>query len=202
MNELEKWFWQTTYASYFSIYSLSKQRKAFSKFQKFCKGQVPEALYKASASEVFEAVEFPSKMNYGSVRSKALGLFMIKSVIENIMLDDFEFEGFHSFFKTDKDFTLLFPIFKVTDYQPKLKNLTGRRKIKDYSFILDGDVLSFDYEANFVDDSILENKHNIKSVKESRYYLISEKERDFVESLDINYNGTDRYDDRKQVYLL
>jgi len=201
LKELEKWFWQTTYSSYFSIYSLSKQRKAFAKFQRFCKGDELEALYKASSNEAFEAVEFPSKMNYGSVRSKALGLFMIKTVIEEIEIDNYEFDEFYSLHKKDKDFALLFPKFKNDNYEPRLRSLTDRKKVKDYSFILNGENEKFNYSANFIDETILNNKNNIEEVKKVRYHLISESEGNFVESLDINYNGTDRYDKMKQIHL-
>ncbi|RED45245.1 uncharacterized protein DUF262 [Winogradskyella eximia] len=202
LNELERWFWQTTYASYFSIYSLSKQRKAFAKFQRFCRGEELEAIYKANDNEVFEAVEFPSKMNYGSVRSKALGLFMIKTLIEKTEIDDYDFDDFLSLSKHDKDFVLLFPKFESQTYETEFRALTRSKKIKDYSFILNGKTLNFDYQANFINNSILDCKNDIDKIKRLRYSLIAASESKFVESLDINYNGTDRYDENNDGQVI
>jgi uncharacterized protein with ParB-like and HNH nuclease domain len=193
LKELERWFWQTTYSSYFSIYSLSKQRKAFSQFQKFCKGEEVPLLYISSSNEVFDAPEFPTKIYYGSVRSKALGLFLIKHIIENGDINDFDFDDFYSFIKKEKDSALLFPKFKDLDYNPVFKDLTVRKSIKDFSFILKGSTPKFNYFANFIEDSMLEYKNNIKEFKRLRYELISKNEAKFVESLGIEYNGTDRY---------
>jgi uncharacterized protein with ParB-like and HNH nuclease domain len=158
LKELEKWFWQTTYSSYFSIYSLSKQRKAFAKFQKFCRGEESEALYRAYNNDEFESVEFPSKMNYGSVRSKALALFMIKNVLDETEVINYNFDDFYSIYKNDKDFTLLFPKFENENFHSKFNILTRRSKIKDFSYILNGNIANFDYDANFIDKEILDKK--------------------------------------------
>lgn len=199
LMQLEKWFWQTTYSSYFSIYSLSKQRKAFAEFQKFCTGEVSDPLYKASYNDVFETVEFPSKMNYGSVRSKALGLFLIKSLIGKNEIDDYKFDDFYSLNKKDKDFALLFPKFTDFDYNPKFKELGRRKNIKDYSFLLKGNVSNFNYEGNFINNRMILMNSNLDEIKRIRYRLISDKESEFVESLGINYNGTDRYSEEKII---
>ena len=39
LKKLKTWFWITTYASYFTMYSLSKQREAYYQFQKFLKDE-------------------------------------------------------------------------------------------------------------------------------------------------------------------
>lgn len=41
---------------------------------------------------------------------------------------------------------------------------------------------------------MLKLKDNIKEFKRKRYELISREEEDFVKSIGIAYNGTDRYD--------
>lgn len=195
LNELEKWFWQTTYSSCFSIYSLSKQRRAFNRFKEFCKGQIDTPLYKASRSDKFEVVEFPNKIYYGSVRSKALALFLIKNVFDNSFIDEYDFDEFYTFRREDKDSVLMFPKFKGLNYNPSFIDLTSRsRKNKDYSFILNGNITNFNYEANFINNEILNSKQDLNSLKKIRYNLISNKESSFVESLGLIYNFTDRYE--------
>lgn len=201
LKQLEKWFWQTTYSSYFSIYSLSKQRKAFSQFQSFCKGEEINPLYISSSNEVFEAPEFPTKIYYGSVRSKALGLFLIKYIIENANIGDYEFDDFYSFIKQEKDSALLFPKFKGLDYHPEYRDITTRKSIKDFSFILNGSIPNFNYSANFIEDSMLEYKSNIEEFKKLRYELISKNEAKFVKTLGIDYIGTDRYFKDESIIL-
>jgi hypothetical protein len=198
LNELEKWFWQTTYSSYFSIYSLSKQRRAFNKFKQFCKGEIDTPLYKASNNDKFEAAEFPNKIYYGSVRSKALALFLIKNLIDKSYIEDYDFDEFYSFRKEDKDSVMLFPKFKGLDYNPIMRDITSRpRKNKDYAFILNGRILNFNYEANFINDKMLNDNLNLANFKKMRYDLISNSESKFVESLGLAYNGTDKFD----IYL-
>lgn len=76
--ELKKWFWKTTYSNYFTIYSLSDQRKAFEKFSEFISNSNMQCFYNG-AGEIFSTMDFPQKIIRGSVRSKALTLFMINN---------------------------------------------------------------------------------------------------------------------------
>lgn len=76
LEKLKDWFWVTTYSNYFTIYNLSKQRKAYEHFQKFILETSETPLYFDRQNEVFESLEFPTKLDMGSVRSKALSLFM------------------------------------------------------------------------------------------------------------------------------
>lgn len=77
LEKLKDWFWVTTYSNYFTIYNLSKQRKAYEHFQKFILGTSETPLYFDRQNEVFESLEFPTKLDMGSVRAKALALFML-----------------------------------------------------------------------------------------------------------------------------
>lgn len=180
---LKKWFWQTSYSNYFSIYSLSKQRKAFSKFQEFSKGKLENPLYKAT-NERFSVPEFPKAIYYGSVRSKTLALFMIKNVVENnLNFENREIEDFYSLVPSQKDVEYMFPKFRGLDYYPPLSFIpltSHRRRNKDYSFIISEEAENFDYNANFLTDNILKDLNNLG---ENRYNLIRLKEKEFVESL-------------------
>jgi Protein of unknown function DUF262 len=78
LSVLENWFWVTTYANYFTIYNLSEQRLAYQQFQAFLKDEQinPIFFYKGKVDFVSTS-SFPQKVDLGSVRSKALLLFMI-----------------------------------------------------------------------------------------------------------------------------
>lgn len=191
LKKLEKWFWQTTYSSYFSIYSLSKQRKAFKQFQEFSLGNNKNPLYKVG-NEKFVTTEFPAKIYYGSVRSKALALFLIKNVIEKYpSLESKDLDDFYSLNKKDKDICLMFPQFKEINYRPRFDDF--KRNIKDYSFILNNEIENFNYEANFVNNKVKESKSNLNELKKSRYNLISKSESKFVENLEIDYSFSSKY---------
>ena len=190
LEKLEQWFWQTTYSSYFSIYSLSKQRKAFKLFQEFSSNRNLEPLYKASKDE-FVTAEFPTKIYYGSVRSKALALFLIKSVVDKYPgFKAKDLDDFYSLNKKDKDICLMFPKFKEIDYRPQF--VEYKRNRNDFSFILHGNTLNFDYTANYIDKSF-NDITDLDDLKEARYNLISEAESNFVKSLDIVYNFSSKY---------
>lgn len=83
ISELQKWFWITTYSNYFTIYSLSKQRTAFQYFQEFALRKRKEAIYNHDDQQLFTTYPFVDKINFGSVRSKALMLFLLNRAYEN-----------------------------------------------------------------------------------------------------------------------
>lgn len=190
---LKKWFWQTSYSNYFSIYSLSKQRRAFIKFQNFSKGIEEEPLYKVS-TENFSVPEFPKSIYYGSVRSKTLALFLIKNVLEgSTELINKDLEDFYSFFPSYKDAEFMFPKFRHLDYLPDFEDAVVRKKNRDYSFIIVDDTKNFDFAANFV-------THKMKTFDETkfgreRYFLIKEAEKAFVNTLgNIDYENDGFFD--------
>ncbi|MFK7949196.1 MAG: DUF262 domain-containing protein, partial [Saprospiraceae bacterium] len=78
IEALKKWFWITTYSNYFTIYSLSKIRKSFKIFKEFVEGKIDNPVYNDKPKIPFSASEFPIKnINFGSVRSTALVLFLL-----------------------------------------------------------------------------------------------------------------------------
>lgn len=181
LKSLERWFWQTTYSSYFSIYSLSKQRKAFSQFQNWCNGNCTEILYKQSIDEQFVAPDFPSKINYGSVRSKALALFLIKYALENdICSNNFVLKDFQSLSKKSRDSGLAVPIFE----EMKLDNYIQNRG--DYSFLLKLKE-NFNPESNFINEDVKLANDNLNQLINIRKKLIVNAEKEFVNELDIIY---------------
>lgn len=76
---MEKWFWQTTYSNYFTIYSLSNQRKSYRHFLNFLEGKEDSPLYlDDSSKQPFKTYSFPKLVYLSSVRSKAVVLFQLR----------------------------------------------------------------------------------------------------------------------------
>lgn len=187
--ELKKWFWITSYSNYFTIYNLSKQRLAYNKFQDFINRSSNPVFY--DNKDNFEALDFPDKIDMGSVRKKTLALFMINYSVKN---DDFfnkvnlEAENISNVktYKLFKDYNssentiFIIEKYNSTDNFPKT--------IKDLSFMLSMDYKG-QYSEYFINDDMREEyyKRNIEDVLEIRKKLIINAERSFVESLGIEY---------------
>ncbi len=77
LKALKNWFWQTSLTNYFTIYSLSKQRLAYNHFQKFINGETLNPLYNHNPQEKLKVTDWPSKINFGSVRAKSILLFLL-----------------------------------------------------------------------------------------------------------------------------
>jgi len=80
---LEKWFWITTYSNYFTIYSLSQQRTAYQTFCEFACGEHHDGIYRMSDDRPFTTAKYPIQLNFTGVRSKALQLFYLKTIMGN-----------------------------------------------------------------------------------------------------------------------
>lgn len=191
LEELKNWFWITSYANYFSIYSLSKQRKAFQFFQEFSRGEKTVSVYNDDISQKFKTLDFPDKINYGSVRSKCLSLFMIRNYCknENILLGDlnsFDFEFKYLINKGKKaEMAIPFPKNSIN-----LKN--------DYSVLLsDNFLFEFNDQSFFIDDKMKDlYKHNkITDLIDYRKNFIINLESIFVQNLGLLYFGKEYLDD-------
>jgi uncharacterized protein (DUF2164 family) len=79
LDSLKKWFWITTYSNYFTIYNLSKQRFAYQAFREFLKDENSDPIYFDNKEKTFKTLDLPIKIEMGSVRAKALGLFMLQN---------------------------------------------------------------------------------------------------------------------------
>lgn len=97
LETLKRWFWITTYANYFTIYNLSKQRLAYKEFQSFIQNEHHNPIYYDRKDERFETLEFPTKIEMGSVRAKALGLFMLYHQAEGKQLDVHLVDGYKEY---------------------------------------------------------------------------------------------------------
>lgn len=190
-EQLKDWFWKTTYANYFTIYALSKQREAYYRFQKFLKGEINDPLYNDNPDLPFRAAAFPDKIFYGSVRAKALVLFMLNHAnkFEPIKADDVEgMELNHLFFDVKNEKKDYYPEGAVVTIN---KELTSKfHKSRDLTFMLQ------DYKEDYIKYLITPEMSEIYHKKESNYQqtileirknLITEKEKEFVKKLGIDY---------------
>ena len=78
-ESLEIWFWKTTYSNYFTICSLTDQRKAYEHFTDALKCEnLDDLFYTENNLNDFETLPFPKKVQLGAVRSLAVCLFVEK----------------------------------------------------------------------------------------------------------------------------
>lgn len=74
---LEKWFWLTTYSNYFTMSSLSEQRKAYVQFvDSLTANKMDSLFYISDKVEQYETLPFPEKIQLGSVRCSAVCIFV------------------------------------------------------------------------------------------------------------------------------
>jgi uncharacterized protein with ParB-like and HNH nuclease domain len=191
ISELKRWFWITSYSNYFTIYNLSKQRLAYYKFQSFIKDENENPVFYDS-DDKFDTLEFPDKIEMGSVRKKTLALFLAnysinkKNVLKGKALISDDVSNIKSF-KLFKDYSssentvFIVEKYNSTDNFPK--------SIKDLSFMLSKEN-SGKFMEYFINDDMRNAFYNddIETVLEIRKRLIIEAERDFVQSLGIEYH--------------
>jgi len=199
--ELKKWFWITTYSNYFTIYSLSDQRKAFEQFNAFIEDENINPVYNNLGEEnEFTVLNFPEKINMGSVRAKALALFMINYAygINNISvkkidseeIEKFELENLFTINQKDNVSENFLPIITkriISNDKIYFSNpINSVKKQKNYS-----ELLNENNDNLFINNKIVELNKSQKSEKEIldlRKTLIINKEKEFVNSLGLEYS--------------
>lgn len=189
--ELKKWFWITSYSNYFTIYNLSKQRIAYNKFQEFIIDEDVNPVFYDS-DDKFETLEFPDKIEMGSVRKKTLALFMTNYSInkeeilngETLISDNISNVKNYKLFKdynTSENSIYVIEKYNSTDNFSKT--------VKDLSFLLSQEYRG-QYSELFISDDMRDAYSDLddEKVLELRLKLIMEKEEHFVkESLGIEY---------------
>lgn len=192
LEKLKEWFWQTTYASYFTIYSLSKIREAYDQFQNFIKGNTETILYNDKPEKPFTVVDFPNKIYFGSVRAKALILFLLnysnefnKMDLDNI--NNFTLKNLYNIKRDDGNY----PPEGVIPLVENLENLEIIKIIK--SILKPNDHLDFSttqYQGEklkrfFLFDDIKNmNRENVLRIRKD---LIMKAEKEFVIKLGLLY---------------
>lgn len=187
LQELKKWFWITTYSNYFTIYSLSKQREAYSYFQKFIKGEVESPVYNDKPDLPFLVADFPTKIYFKSVRATALVLFLLNQNKHHDSLKPEKIEGLKLYylFSDTKDDNGNFP---PESSVPMINILSeDSEKMKDASSYFTN--YKPEYEKLFLTKKMKELFENgkKKEILSLRKSLIIDAERNFVNSLGLKY---------------
>ncbi|MBT9096907.1 DUF262 domain-containing protein [Methylovulum psychrotolerans] len=182
LKKLENWFWVTTYANYFTIYSLSQHRMAYSVFRELLTNPNSDGIYIDDKVDKFSTVKFPKKVVFSSVRAKAVQLFMLKQLGGITKRDESVKEQF--IFALDNDRTRK-PANVILRLSSEFEADTSKRDVAD--FIKNASPLTLD--AYFISEKMkqlfAENKK--EEFISAREQLIQEKECAFVESLGISY---------------
>jgi uncharacterized protein with ParB-like and HNH nuclease domain len=187
LRKLKEWFWITTYANYFTIYNLSKQRLAYLQFQKFIKDENESSIFYDDSNEKFTHLPFPEKISMGSVRAKALALFMINynvnlskiiSAPNKINSDSIDGYKAYKLFQNVENMLPANTIFDFLRYNP-INHFP--KNIKDLSFLLSQDYLGKE-ENIFINDKMrkLFASDKIEEVLQERKNFIEEKENEFI----------------------
>lgn len=177
--QLKKWFWITTYSNYFTIYNLSKQRIAYQQFQKFIKDENVDPVFYENDSP-FTALAFPDKITMGSVRGKALALFMINHSANTTLSQTSNTIHSNTGYKTSKLFS-------------KKENMIPENTVfhilSQNTNTFDNNILSAEFENLFITNEMVEkNKKGLSDdILTLRKKLINQKERDFIKNLGIDY---------------
>lgn len=187
LNQLVIWFWKTTYSNYFTVFSPSKRKEAFNVFQHYLSGDIDDPFYNDS-DIAFSVADFPTKILFGSVRAKALTLFLINysNNFERVLSDEvesFKLSNLFSNYRNDNDD---FP----SENAVPLINWRAPifPKTKDMSFLLEDHYEGL-YDKFFLTEEMrsLLQKDNKEEILNLRKRLIMLAEKSFVENLGLVY---------------
>lgn len=185
LEDLKRWFWITSYSNYFSIYSLSSQRKAYNQFIEYLNGKNVDIVYSDDGSTPFLASNLPETIRLANVRSKALVLFFLNQ----LSFDDMGKVSSH------------YPL-RLCPVEDKQYNST-----ENFIFLCDESVVHSLYENNnkilsylidnqlckkyFITDEFINSwKHNdYATALKNRKKTIIQAEKKFVESLSMKYDS-------------
>jgi uncharacterized protein with ParB-like and HNH nuclease domain len=182
LETLKEWFWVTTYSNYFTIYNLSKQRKTYDSFQSFIKNN-GNPIYLDESIKKFNTESFPKKISMGSVRGKALALFMLNYSLNFKPLEQ----------ETDIDFitTKIFDVYKNNDEIKVFDNSSENTKV--FYKKIDSKKISYPDEKYFLGNF----NNNPEEFLQQRKEKIIEEEMKFVKSLGVDYFKDDIISDEE-----
>ncbi len=200
--KLKRWFWVTSYSNYFTIYSLSNQRKAFEKFvESLINNSNTDPVFYDNENIQFVTFDFPSKIVMGSVRAKSLALFMINyskgfdeisvNKINSEEIENFEFGYLFSKPQRDNPSENFIPIIEEIVVKEKgirqFRLLTKLKRPQNYSSLLNEERKNLFITSEMVNlyDGNYESETLILDLRREE---IVRAEKRFVESLDILYN--------------
>ena len=181
INDLKKWFWITTYSNYFTLYSLSNQRKAYDCFHEYLKGNSDDPLFSDNKNLKFKISSFPEKITMGSVRAKALILFLLN--YSSNFVNKTKSSGFfiQKLFQNENNVANLVPMVEN-------ENSYKYKKNKDLSNDLESFLNNNECDILFTEEMYdLYKQHEINKILGIRKALIQSKEKEFVTSLGLDY---------------
>lgn len=180
---LIKWFWITTYSNYFTLYSLSQQRSAYQVFCKFAAGEHLDGIFKVDTDTTFRTAKYPDKIGFTGVRTKALQLFYLKSIIGDSEVQDLE--GIKEIFiASKKGRTLANIIFRLSS---EFEIEKDKKSVKNFIETTSDEILT----KHFITQELVE-LYKLEKIDEfisKREKLIKLKEEIFVKSLVIKYSN-------------
>ncbi|MCU0392938.1 MAG: DUF262 domain-containing protein [Thermoflexibacter sp.] len=185
LETLKNWFWITTYANYFTRYNLSEQRYAYNKFQDFISNDNIFPIHYDKSNRKFETAKFPAKIDMGSVRAKALGLFMLHYQVKDEKLNIIEVNGYKTYrlFYECKNPNASENTILIIDREMDFAD----KRQKDLSDWLDSDN---DYSKFFISKEMRTAYKDGKTKEEilaMRKRIIINAEKEFVESFNLIY---------------
>lgn len=191
IKQIKDWFWITSFANYFTIYSPSKRKEAFKLFQNYSRGDKELVIYKDKQNLTFSVPDLPSKVNLGAVRSKAHMLFMLNYSNNFKKIDSDYFEDYKIFrliSDVDNEFIKRFGessnmVVCLNRINFDILNPEGK-KIKDLSFLLKQENKG-KFKEFFITDEMRDefSKGNIENVLRLRMKLITHIESSFYKEL-------------------
>ncbi|MGD9994057.1 MAG: DUF262 domain-containing protein [Salinivirgaceae bacterium] len=192
LHKLKDWFWVTTYSNYFTIYSLSKQREAYYQFQKFLRSEIDNPVFNDKPNLKFEVVEFPGKILFGSVRAKALVLFLLNhgNNFNSVNAEHVRGCNIQYLYKSNQIPASVIPTIEFISEFSENNLING--KLKELSVLFD--MKSFKTFANryFLNEELqmLHNKEDFDLLLVKRKFIISEAEAVFTKTLGLDYDYT------------
>ena len=187
-ESLKRWFWITTYSSYFTIYSLSKQRQAFEQFKNFVDGKTNEPVFNDKPNIPFSVPDFPKTIYFGSVRAKALILYLLNYSNNFKTVNASEVEQLKIFYLFNDD-RVPAGVIPLIEYIKK-PLFEFDKKPEDLSFMLNELYFSSILDKYFIEEDMIhlyyEKLNNLILMR--RYKLIVSSEMEFVRKYGLEYS--------------
>jgi hypothetical protein len=188
LQKLKDWFWITTYCNYFTIYSLASQRRAYEHFQDFLAGRAKNPVYNDNPHLSFIVSDFPDKISMGSVRAKALTLFLLNfsNGFNSLRAQDIQGYRLQKIFSESNEPANFIPII-ISQANPEDFFVKKHKDLLSYFVGIDS---GKDLKKFFIETEMISDLLNIGSKKDflhARKRNIIDKEREFCQGMGMDY---------------
>lgn len=184
-ESLMKWFWMTTYSNYFTLYSLSQQRTAYWEFCEFSQGKSSDGVYRVSIDSNFNTAKYPDRLNFSSVRAKALQLFYLRSIVANSGIQ--KRESVKEIFISTSSKKDRNPANVILRLSSEFEQDQEKKQIENF---INGSSMEI-LERHFITPSMVDlyKQGNIEQFVSDREVYLKLKEEEFVKQLGIKYTN-------------